>query len=328
MENFFSYGIVDLLVWAGIGDLVDALPHEDPEAPAHRARRRRRAARRLRGALHLPVAAPAWSPSRRTGARTSTWRTSSSTSRLTPTSRRSALLDFLAAGEAPIYVGFGSVVAEDPAALTPHHLHRAREGGRARHRIGGLGAPGRRGAAAERLRDRRRSARLAVRALPGGLPSRRRRDHLRGPARRAADGGGAVLRRPVLLGAGRRGCRGGPGADSRSAGSPARRSPRPSTPAGARRCASGRASSARRLRATDGVELAVRVDRAPSSRARHVLLARTRTIWPSSTATRAASASAGTAARTGPRGARGTPVPLCRLGRAVRRTDSRASWAS
>src|SRR4030095_4530449 len=29
-----------------------------------------------------------------------------------------ALLDFLAAGEAPIYVGFGSVVAEDPAALT------------------------------------------------------------------------------------------------------------------------------------------------------------------------------------------------------------------
>ena len=33
-------------------------------------------------------------------------------------SRRQALLDFLAAGEAPIYVGFGSVVAQDPVALT------------------------------------------------------------------------------------------------------------------------------------------------------------------------------------------------------------------
>jgi hypothetical protein len=104
VENFFSYGIVDLLTWAGIGDLVDAF-------------------------------------------------------------RKETL------GLAPLALTDGAALLEDhevpftylwPASLVPadlrrvrlgrrrrprrpdaHHLHGAGEGRRPRHRLGGLGAPGR-----------------------------------------------------------------------------------------------------------------------------------------------------------------------------------------
>jgi sterol 3beta-glucosyltransferase len=117
VENFFSYGIVDLLVWAGLGDLVDAfrvetlkLPPipltdgaallEDHEVPFTYLWPASLVPKPEDWGPHIELAnfieyeeAHAYQPPR-------------------------ALLDFLAAGEAPIYVGFGSVVAEDPAALT------------------------------------------------------------------------------------------------------------------------------------------------------------------------------------------------------------------
>ena len=243
VENFFSYGVIDLLVWAGIGDLVDAfrtktlkLPPialadgaallDDHEVPFTYLWPDSLVPKPEDWGPHIDLAnfiqyeqAHTYEPPR-------------------------ALLDFLAAGEAPIYVGFGSVVAEDPAALT-RTIFTALDKAGARgivsegwaHLGGGALPP-------NVYRDRRLSARLVVRALPGRLPSRRCRDHGRGAARRAADGRGAVLRRSVLLGAHRRGCGRGAGADSDPPARQPRRSRRPSTPAGARRSASGRASSA------------------------------------------------------------------------------------
>ena len=117
VESFFSYGIVDLLVWAGIGDLVDAfrartlgLPPvaltdgaallDDHEVPFTYLWPESLVPKPAEWGPHIELAnfihhaqAQAYEPP-------------------------PALLDFLAAGEAPIYVGFGSVVAEDPATLT------------------------------------------------------------------------------------------------------------------------------------------------------------------------------------------------------------------
>jgi UDP:flavonoid glycosyltransferase YjiC (YdhE family) len=117
VENFLSYGIVDLLVWAGIGDLVDAfrtetlkLPPialtdgaallEDHEVPLTYLWPASLVPKPTDWGPHIDLAnfiqyeqAHTYEPPQ-------------------------ALLDFLAAGEAPIYVGFGSVVAEDAAGLT------------------------------------------------------------------------------------------------------------------------------------------------------------------------------------------------------------------
>ncbi|HET8529898.1 MAG TPA: glycosyltransferase [Methylomirabilota bacterium] len=117
VENFLSYGIVDLLVWAGIRDLVDAfrvqtlkLPPigltdgaallEDHEVPLTYLWPASLVPKPADWGPHIDLAnfihyeqAHTYEPPQ-------------------------ALLDFLAAGEAPIYVGFGSVVAADPAALT------------------------------------------------------------------------------------------------------------------------------------------------------------------------------------------------------------------
>lgn len=117
VESFFSYGIIDLLIWAGIGDLVDAfrtktlglLPValtdgaallDDHEVPFT-----------YLWPESLVPKPPEWGPHIELAnfidyAQAQTYEPPP------------ALLDFLAAGEAPIYVGFGSVVAEDPAALT------------------------------------------------------------------------------------------------------------------------------------------------------------------------------------------------------------------
>lgn len=117
VENFFSYGIVDLLVWAGIGDLVDAfrtktlgLPPvaltdgaallDDHEVPFT-----------YLWPASLVAKPPEWGPHIELA--NFVQYEQAHTYEPPP-----ALLEFLAAGEAPIYVGFGSVVAEDPAALT------------------------------------------------------------------------------------------------------------------------------------------------------------------------------------------------------------------
>jgi len=117
VESFFSYGIVDLLVWTGIGDLVNAfrtktlgLPPvtltdgaallDDHEVPFTYLWPEGLVPKPAEWGPHIELAnfihyaqAQAYEPP-------------------------PALLGFLAAGEAPIYIGFGSVVAEDPAALT------------------------------------------------------------------------------------------------------------------------------------------------------------------------------------------------------------------
>ena len=117
VENFFSYGLLDLLVWAGIGDLVNTfrtrtlgLPPvtltdgaallEDHEVPFTY----------LWPASLVPKP-PDWGPH----IELANFIEYEQAQTYQPPS---ALLDFLAGGEPPIYVGFGSVVAEDPAALT------------------------------------------------------------------------------------------------------------------------------------------------------------------------------------------------------------------
>jgi len=117
LENFLSYGIIDLLISAGIGDLVDGfrtktlgLPPlaltdgaallDDHEVPFTYLWPASLVPKPKEWGPHIDLAnfihdeqAHTFEPPQ-------------------------ALWDFLAAGEAPIYVGFGSVVAEDPAALT------------------------------------------------------------------------------------------------------------------------------------------------------------------------------------------------------------------
>jgi UDP:flavonoid glycosyltransferase YjiC (YdhE family) len=117
VQNFLSYGVVDLLVWSGIGDLVNAFRHdilalpalavddgaaslEDHEVPFTY----------LRPAALVPRPAD-WGP--HIDLANFTFHDLGYTYE-----PPSALLDFLAAGEPPIYVGFGSIGVEDPAAIT------------------------------------------------------------------------------------------------------------------------------------------------------------------------------------------------------------------
>jgi UDP:flavonoid glycosyltransferase YjiC (YdhE family) len=116
VRNFLSYGVVDLLVWSGIADLVNAfreqtlgLPPitladgaaalEDNEVPFTYLWPASLVPKPADWGPHIDVAnfifydqALDYEPP-------------------------PALMDFLAAGEAPIYVGFGSVVVQEPAAL-------------------------------------------------------------------------------------------------------------------------------------------------------------------------------------------------------------------
>jgi UDP:flavonoid glycosyltransferase YjiC (YdhE family) len=117
VENFFSYGIVDLLVWAGIGDLVNAFRAETLKLPP--------VALTDGAALLEDHEVPftyLWPAS--LVPKPEEWGPHINLANFIPYEQAhtyrppQALLDFLAAGEAPIYVGFGSVVAEDPAALT------------------------------------------------------------------------------------------------------------------------------------------------------------------------------------------------------------------
>jgi sterol 3beta-glucosyltransferase len=117
VQNYLSYGIVDLLVWSGIGDLVNAFRRdvlglaaiglddgagllEDHAVPFTYLWPDALVPRPADWGPHVDLAnftfhdrAQAYEPPR-------------------------ALLDFLDAGEAPIYVGFGSVRVDDPAAVT------------------------------------------------------------------------------------------------------------------------------------------------------------------------------------------------------------------
>jgi sterol 3beta-glucosyltransferase len=116
VQSFLSYDVVDLLVWSGIADLVNAFRRdtlklapisladgaallEDHEVPFTY----------LWPASLMPKP-PDWGP--HIDLANFTFHAQAQTYE-----PPRALRDFLAAGEAPIYVGFGSVVVEDPAAL-------------------------------------------------------------------------------------------------------------------------------------------------------------------------------------------------------------------
>ena len=145
MENFFSYGVVDLIVWAGIGDLVDTFRTEtlklspitltdgaalldDHEVPFTYLWPASLVPKPADWGSHIDLANFIFYE------QAQTYRAAAGPARL-PGGRRGADLR---------RVRF--VVVQDPVASQPHHLHRAGEGGRARHRVARLGAPRRRGA--------------------------------------------------------------------------------------------------------------------------------------------------------------------------------------
>ncbi|HUL02274.1 MAG TPA: glycosyltransferase [Gemmatimonadales bacterium] len=116
VENFLSYGLIDLLIWGGIADLVNAFREETlklaPIALADGAA--------LLDDNEVPFTY-LWPPS--LVPKPADWGPHIDLANFTFYDQARtydsprALLDFLAAGEAPIYIGFGSVVVEDPAAL-------------------------------------------------------------------------------------------------------------------------------------------------------------------------------------------------------------------
>jgi sterol 3beta-glucosyltransferase len=117
LHNFLSYGVVDLIVWTGIADLVDAFRRDSLGLPPISL---------LDGAgLLEDHAVPftyLWPDALMS--RPSDWGPHIELANFTFHEQAQsyqppeALRDFLAAGEPPIYVGFGSVLVEDPAAIT------------------------------------------------------------------------------------------------------------------------------------------------------------------------------------------------------------------
>jgi UDP:flavonoid glycosyltransferase YjiC (YdhE family) len=261
VQNFLSYGVVDLLIWGGIADLVNTFREETLKLPPIALGD----GAALLDDNEVPytylwppslVPKPAdWGP--HIDLANFTFYDQARTYEPPP-----ALLDFLAAGEAPIYVGFGSVVVEDPAALR-------------RIVFTALEKAGARGIVSDGWAHLGGEAPPPNVFLIGDAPHDWLFAHCRAAARGAADGRGAVLRRPVLLGACRRRCRGRAGADSHRPARQrrARRGLRElPAPVGAR--ARGRP---RRRRARDrrrGARGALGVS--PSSHAGHVLFERSR----------------------------------------------------
>jgi UDP:flavonoid glycosyltransferase YjiC (YdhE family) len=117
VENFFSYGVIDLIVWAGISDLVDTFRTETLKLPPLTL---------TDGAAlledHEVPFTYLWPES--LVPKPADWGPHIDLANFIPYEQARTyeppqpLLDFLAAGEAPIYVGFGSVVAQDPVGLT------------------------------------------------------------------------------------------------------------------------------------------------------------------------------------------------------------------
>jgi UDP:flavonoid glycosyltransferase YjiC (YdhE family) len=321
IENFFSYGIVDLLVWAGIGDLVDdfrtktlnlspitlvdgASLLDDHEVPFTYLWPASLVPKPKEWGPHIDLAnfieyeqAHTYQPPQ-------------------------SLLDFLAAGEAPIYVGFGSVVAEDPAALT-RTIFTALDKANARGIVS-------RGWA--HLGNAARSPNVyVIDDVPHDwLFARCRAVCHHGGAGTTSAGLRAGLPTVVVPFFGDQFFWGGwsrmparAPSRFRSAGSPPRRSPRPSTPVGSSRCANGRASSGpdceRPMESSSPCSRSSAIFQRPPCTA-----PRTRTTWRSSSAIGAASVSAGSVVAWHMGGTWYTPTAMS-TGVAVRRTDS---WAS
>jgi sterol 3beta-glucosyltransferase len=117
VANYFSFGIMELLTWQGLGDIINKFRtqtlHLDAISPLW--------GHRLLTRLHVPYSY-LWSQA--LIPRPSDWDSHISItgfsfldagSNYTPPDD---LADFLAKGPPPVYIGFGSIVVDDPAALT------------------------------------------------------------------------------------------------------------------------------------------------------------------------------------------------------------------
>src|SRR5262249_15744345 len=321
VENFFSYGVIDLIVWTGISDLVDEFRKKTLKLPPLTL---------TDGAAlledHEVPFTYLWPES--LVPKPEDWGPHIDLANFTQYEQAQtyeppqALVDFLAAGEPPIYVGFGSVVAQDPVGLT-------------RTIFTALERAGARGILAEGW------AHLGGGTLPPNVfvigdtphdwlfPRCRAVCHHGGPAPPSAGlppSLPAVLRAAVLLGEHRRGGGGGAGADPhppRQWGVTlrgVRRLPASTDPRSGERArgplASDRWGGAHRA-----------VDQASSSRTCHVLLARPKS--PGGALLRVVSHAplrAMLARRAS--GPRGPPISLRRLERAaasrIRRRSRRA----
>lgn len=117
LQNFLSYGLMDLLIWSGIGDLVNAFRHDFLELPSLSV---------LDGANlledHAVPFTYLWPAALMP--RPDDWGPHIELANFTFHDQAqdyqppAALREFLAGGEPPIYVGFGSVLVEDEAAVT------------------------------------------------------------------------------------------------------------------------------------------------------------------------------------------------------------------
>ncbi|MCJ1472120.1 hypothetical protein MMC13_000767 [Lambiella insularis] len=117
MSNLLSFYLIDVMLWQGLGDLVNRFrdkvlglePIDPTQAPG------------LMQRFHVPHSY-CWSPS--LVPKPGDWPSNTAVSGFlflpTPAGYQPpvALLEFLAAGPPPVYIGFGSIVVEDPSRMT------------------------------------------------------------------------------------------------------------------------------------------------------------------------------------------------------------------
>ncbi len=117
-ENWLSYSVIDLLTWAGVGDLINDFRRETLGLPALHVAARGAGVINDRAVPFCYLWSPHLIP------KPADWPDHvdvadfvffDQESRFEPPRE---LVDFLEAGDPPIYVGFGSCVVEDPQALT------------------------------------------------------------------------------------------------------------------------------------------------------------------------------------------------------------------
>ncbi len=117
-ENWLSYGVIDLLTWAGVGDLINDFRRDTLGIPALHVAARGASVINDRAVPFCYLWSPSLVPT------PADWPDHvdvadfvffEQESRFDPPRE---LVEFLEAGDPPVYVGFGSCVVEDPEALT------------------------------------------------------------------------------------------------------------------------------------------------------------------------------------------------------------------
>ncbi len=129
LENLLSWGAIETLLWTGAGDLINEFRENTLDLSPRHLGGHAAGILHERAVPHAYLWSPAFLPPPRDwGAeiditgwcfldRTSDWQPPPD------------LMSFLAAGPPPLYVGFGSCIAEDPAQLTKTVIEAARRAG-------------------------------------------------------------------------------------------------------------------------------------------------------------------------------------------------------